>query len=418
MRRHLTAACAATLLLLPACQSDDGPDVSSPGASTPTEGATTAEGPAPTSEASTPTPSPPSDSPSPTATATPTSKPGLPPIGVATSTLARRSGWAKPAVVRVGSTYEAATLAKKDRVVFWRMRQSTWTRDGWSTHPSTYEGARGVKGTVTGHLLPGADHAIFIVSGAYTGAGLVADTLAYGHSSGRWSMFLAQPDSSLKPWGHGSRRDGMGRELDIWVKGGHLHTASAWVPGSRASSATQGTYPILRTWRAKGDRLVMTGDNRQVAKEATMASYGKHAQPLPIPLRDGSYVASLEKVRGHGNRSVVLVLQPSTEHSGSCIGGTCGGPQGKPRAFTVDPDLPASVLVSADRIRAFTAPVWVLAAAQRGAPLREFSAGGPYTVPRKLLGANPSGAEFISTRSVRVQVEDGAIASVDALYHP
>ncbi len=305
----------------------------------------------------------------------------------ATTSLAARSGFARPSVVRAGSGYEAATVSGSTGVTFWTGDGRTWRPAGSSTHPAIQDGAtEPIK--IAGARLAGADHAMFVLEGSFTGDG-TGQALAYGRTGSAWSTYAAAPDSSLAPSGHGMPllSGGNGLELSMSFNGGRFRTSSLWARSSTASYAEQTSHPIVRTWRASGARLLKVSDNVLTARSAaapTLPNVGA-TRYAGTGLADGAWPVVIDSVDTDGT----LTVRPARTTG-------CAAPEGfcvDPSARTVRIGVPASMVTTVPSWRGqtpgyVTAPGWMLqqlaaSATQGEAPpdVSGLRAGSSYVVP-------------------------------------
>lgn len=327
----------------------------------------------------------------------------------ATAALVRTSGTSTPAVVQVGTTFEAATLGNGNRVLFWTGNGKNWKAAGSSPHLPVFAPVAGPP-TIRGALLPGASHAMFIVDGAFTGDG-TGQALAYGRGTSSWSMYAAQPDGSLAPSGHGmtALTGAPGLELHMKFTANRFQTVSLWGPDINASFVDQKSNPTLRYWKARGSKLVLSSSNIFTA-HAVPAVTGVRTTPTHNgrSLPDGTWMATLNGA----TLDDAVTVQPVRR--GECAASTlsCYTPVGAPVKFTV-PTYLSTVLVG--NATSFTAPGWVFArtASLTADPgpswLSAFRPGAPYVVA-------PSVAT--STRSIhlmRVTVVNGRVTQLAAV---
>ncbi|TWP36207.1 hypothetical protein [Leekyejoonella antrihumi] len=367
--------------------------------------------PAPTSAGPTTTSSP---DPSHRMTGTPVGQGPVVSEVAARGALMQKSGSLHPAIVRLGSGYEAATLGQGNDVVFWSSTGRTWTRNGTSTRLPVHSGNHG-QVTVAGSLLPGAKHATFVVTGAFTGDG-TGGALAYGHGPRGWSLITARPDGSLAPSGHGADRLGEnGLELNISLTPSGLTTYSMWSPRSSAAFAMQTGRPTIRRWKASGSTLQLTGSNVVTANatEVTLPN------PFPAPpgtssLPDGTWAARLITAKQSGN-TISMRVQPEKGRNCMSGAGVCFTAVGPRVSLTMDAYSPTSVLAtnSHGQLKHLTAPGWAFTAVEDGAsiPLSTyFTDGAPWVVPASLATTS------VPSPHALLQVRDGTVTHADAIY--
>lgn len=329
--------------------------------------------------------------------------------------LRKKSGDSHPAVVKVGSGYEGATLGSGRTIVFWNLRGGSWTQDGTSTRLPSAPGSS-EEPTVSGSLLPGAQHATFVVKGPFTGDN-TGQALAYGHGSSGWSLIVAQPDGSLAPSGHGARKLGdLGLELDMRFTHTGLTTYSLWGPSSTASFKVQRDRPTIRRWKASGSVLHLTDSNIMTAKRTNVSI----PKPIPTPpgsatLPDGTWAVKLIGVtESHG--TLTLRVQPRKGHHCMAGVGVCFSPIGPRTSLTMADDASTTVLAKDRKGQQVhvTAPGWGFASVETSdqpLPLSsECTPGAPWVVRASVAKSS------IPNDYALVKVKDGAAVGADSIF--
>ncbi|MDQ2849616.1 MAG: hypothetical protein M3Y49_02565 [Actinomycetota bacterium] len=352
-----------------------------------------------------------SSSSSPTTTASATARGPVSSSAAATS-LRARSGYATPAVVRVGSAYEAATLAAGNKVAFWTGDGTTWKPAGSSPHLPVFSSAAAAP-TVTGALLSGAPHAMFIVDGAFTGDG-TGQAIAYGRGRSGWSAYTAQRDGSLAPSGHGvSTLNGApGLELKMKFTRSGFQTSSLWGPDSAASNAVQTHNPTIRNWHAQRSSLMLASSNvftaQRVAGAKIVDSTPTHSGTT---LANGTWMGRLDGVSSDGS----LKVQPIRLATCSAPDGYCTTPVGRDVQVVVPDQLSTVVL---DGTTSFTAPGWFFTqtaaegADNSGVLFKAYSPGAPYVVsPKVATSARVNGL-------LRFTVSGGRVTALASVFTP
>lgn len=334
----------------------------------------------------------------------------------AAKTLMKASGYLHPAVVRVGDHWEGATLGSGDRVIFWKSDGTSWDKVNASSHLPVFSPNAG-KPSVDGALLPGADHATFLVTGAFTGNS-TGSALSYGHADGGWSLITAQPDGSLAPSGHGIHRLGEhGLELNIVFTQKGLKTLSMWSPTSRAPNALQASEPTVRYWKASGNRLTMTGSNQVEAKHESV-SPPRHVSvpPKADHLPDGTWAVRLLDFERRKPHDIAVGLRPQKAHACMSGSGLCFSPAGKAQSLRMGPQTDTTVLAHSPgtQLRHITAPGWAFALVE-GDDSGKVQLSGVFTQGAPWVVSSDVATTAVPRDYALITVEDGRIVRADSL---
>ncbi|NNG39988.1 hypothetical protein HJ588_12005 [Flexivirga sp. ID2601S] len=216
-----------------------------------------------------------------------------------TAALRSVSGAQVLSVVRVGSGWEAATQAPK-RLTFWTWSAGAWHQDGTAVIPEVFCATSCPAPKLTGALLPGADHATFLVDGGFTGDS-TGQAFAFGRGAAGWARWV-ETDGVMRlvtapaTWS-------TGLEMSMRFTGGRLVVDSLWgSDNARVAPVLQ--HRFLRTYRADGSRLRLVADNVFHARTVTPGTVSAPPLPAGAPV-DGTWAVRITGAEAGGEQLTV-----------------------------------------------------------------------------------------------------------------
>lgn len=156
-------------------------------------------------------------------------------------------------MVQVGSAFEAATVDATTMHIWRTDGSGAWQKVG--NVPAAEASVDSVPDKIDGKLLPGADHAVFILHRPFGVTGSSPTEQVFAHSNNGWGV-LQSTDASTENSGKSITVDAGGQGL--W--NGAEFTTDAIKLGSFHTNASNAEgFVIWRTWKLSGESFTMTG---------------------------------------------------------------------------------------------------------------------------------------------------------------
>ncbi len=233
---------------------------------------------------------------------------GPTPTAAARAALARKTSLAT-VVVPVRGGFDAAAYDLDGHLQFWQYASGTWREAAQSTYPEDAGDGTGTFDesgvSVSGADLPGAPHAVFIVTGPFTGDGS-GHVVVYGDGPQGWGVLDQQGRASLPSSGTGVS-DNIMIYLGARFTGGTLETDLA---SGAFDEAFGSGFPVRSYWHWSGSGLVLDHDNIMTARPVPAAT----VTVLPLPSAappDGVYGVLVEGASEAGSGTVLLPGGPA-----------------------------------------------------------------------------------------------------------
>lgn len=266
--------------------------------------------------------------------------------------------------------------------------------------------------TVTGRVLDGATHAVFVVSGSFAGTtGL--NTLLFGSDGARW-LGLTMTQDQLQPTATALARAGEpGTYIGATLTGDGVRTSSLWGATASAPRALQERHPLVTTWKMSGTNFVPAATNVFTAATASSPTTGSATNAIPPQAgHDGTYVVRINSIA-----ALATTVQPV--RAVTCDDPTttgCYDAVGSPFTAQLADNARTTVVSASTDVVNLSAPAWLWAEVNgdRTATLTPamFRAGAPYVIPDGMV----TSLDGMDTALVTVQ--GGKIVSADSIFHP